>query len=97
MKTPKPAGYTPEPWRIVDDTSENAWLVVGDSPVRGTCHIARIADARSEEECRANARLIAEAPAMHRAAVRLMSLWGTEDASQAMEELAVVLSRAVKV
>jgi hypothetical protein len=97
MKIPRPVGYTPEPWRIVEDSSENAWLVVGHSPLRGACQIARIADAPSEEECRANARLIAEAPAMHRAAVRLMNLWGTEDASEAMEELAVVLSRAVKV
>ena len=25
--------YTPEPWRILEDVSSNAWIVVGDSPI----------------------------------------------------------------
>jgi len=95
--TPTPVEYTPEPWRILEDTSENAWIIVGDSPVRGKCQIARIADATSVAECQANAGLIAQAPAMHRAAVKLMCLWGTEEAPEAMEELALILSKAVRV
>jgi hypothetical protein len=91
-----PAKYTPEPWSILRDESENAWIVVGESQARGRTQIARIADAPSVEECQANAYLIAQAPAMHRAAVRLMCLWGTEDAQEAMEELAEILSRAVR-
>ncbi len=96
-ETPTPTKYTPEPWRILEDTSENAWIVVGESRGRGRSQIARIADAPSVEECQANAHLIAQAPAMHRAAVKLMCVWGTEDAQEAMEELAEILSKAVRV
>lgn len=88
--------YTPEPWRILEDSSKNAWIVVGESPTRGKCEIARVSDASTVEECQANARLIAQAPAMHQAAVKLMSYWGTEDAQEAMQELAVILSKAIK-
>jgi hypothetical protein len=91
-----PAKYTPEPWSILQDESENAWIVVGESQARGRTQIARIADAPSVEECQANAYLIAQAPATHRAAVKLMCLWGTEDAQEAMEELAKILSKAVR-
>jgi hypothetical protein len=93
--TSTPVAYTPEPWHILEGTSKNAWVIVGESPARGRCQIARAADASSVEECRANASLIAQAPAMHRAGVKLLCAWGTEDAPQAMEELAVILSRAV--
>ena len=94
---PTLAKYTPEPWRILENTSENAWIVIGESRERGRSQIARIADAPSVAEYQANAHLIAQAPAMHRAAVRLMCLWGTEDAQDAMEELAEILSRAVRI
>ena len=94
-KAPTPVEYTPEPWRILEETSEKTWIIAGESSARGTCQIARIPDATSVAECRANARLITQAPAMHRAAVKLMCLWGTEDAPEAMEELAVILSKAV--
>ena len=33
---------------------------------------------------------------MHRAAVKLMCVWGTDDAQEAMEELSEILSKAVK-
>lgn len=92
-----PAKYTPEPWDILEDKSDNAWVLVGESRAQGRSQIARIADAPSVEECQANAYLIAQAPAMHRAAVKLMCLWGTENAQEAMEELAEILSRAVRI
>jgi hypothetical protein len=80
----------------LEDASQNAWLIVGESSELGTCQIARVADAPSKEEYRANARLIEQAPAMHSAAVKLLCAWGTEDAPEAMEELAVILSRAAR-
>ena len=95
-ESPKAVEYTPEPWRLMEDTSQHVWVVVGESPTRGNHEVARIANGASTVECRANARLIAQAPAMHRAAVKLMCLWGTADAQEAMEELALILSKAVR-
>ena len=90
----KPVPYTPEPWRIWK-TPGHAWVVVGESSAHGSRELATIPEAVSDLERQANARLIAQAPSMHRAAVRLLCAWGTEDASEAMEELAVILSQAV--
>jgi len=70
-------------------------MVVGESSAHGV-HVASIPDAVSDGEQQANARLIAQAPSMHRAAVRLLCAWGTEDAPAAMEELAVILTQAVR-
>lgn len=88
--------YTSDPWSILESSSESDWIIVGDSSQRGRCEIARIPAAAAVDEFRANARLIVQAPAMHRAAVKLMSVWGTEDAQEAMAELAAILSRAVQ-
>jgi hypothetical protein len=96
-ETPAPVEYTPEPWRILEGSTDNAWTIVGESQTRGKFQIARIPDAPTVEECQANARLIAQAPAMHRAAVKLMCLWGTDDAQEAMDELAEVVSKAVRI
>jgi len=90
-----PVEYTPEPWRILEQTPGDGWAVVGESSAHGARVLATIPDAPSNGEQQANARLIAQAPSMHRAAVKLLCAWGTEDASQAMEELAVILSKAV--
>lgn len=94
-RAPKPVEYTPGPWQILEDTTRNSWLIVGESPTRGQCQIARIDDARLVDEYRANACLIAQAPAMHNAAVKLLCAWGSEDAAEAMGELAMILSKAV--
>lgn len=93
--TSQPAQYTTEPWRIVE-TSEDEWVLTGESPLHGYREIATVPRAVSDAEQQANARLIVQAPAMHRAAVRLSCAWGTEDASEAMEELALILSKAVR-
>ena len=92
----RPVQYTPEPWRILEQTPGDTWVVIGESSAHGPRALATIPDAVSDEEQRANARLIAQAPSMHRAAVKLLCAWGTEDASEAMEELAVILSQAVR-
>ena len=90
-----PVRYTPEPWRVLEQTPGDAWMVVGESSTHGARSLATIHDAVSDLEQQANARLIASAPSMHRAAVKLLCAWGTEDAPEAMEELAVILSQAV--
>ena len=92
----KPVQYTPEPWRILEQTPVDAWIVVGESPAHGPRTLATVPHGASDEEQQANARLIAQAPSMHRAAVKLLCAWGTEDAPEAMEELAVILSEAVR-
>ena len=92
----KRAEYTPEPWRILQQTPDDDWVVVGDSVVHGARTLAAIPDAVGDGERQANARLIAHAPSMHRAAVKLFCVWGTEDAPEAMEELAAILSEAVR-
>ena len=86
--------YTPEPWHVAEQRFNGNWLIVAKSPQSGTSPVAIVPDAAKVEENRANAYLIAQAPAMHRAAVKLMCAWGTEDAQEAMEELAVILSKA---
>ena len=91
-----PVQYTPEPWRILKQPSGDAWVVVGESSVHGPRELATIPQAVPDGERQANARLIAQAPSMHRAAVKLLCAWGTEDAPEAMEELAVILSQAVR-
>ncbi|HZL68488.1 MAG TPA: hypothetical protein VFC29_14290 [Candidatus Limnocylindrales bacterium] len=91
-----PVQYTPEPWRILEQTPGDAWVVVGESSAHGARTLATIPDAASDGEQQANARLIAQAASMHRAAVKLLCAWGTEDAPEAMEELAVILSQAVR-
>jgi hypothetical protein len=91
-----PVQYTPEPWRILEQTPGDAWVVMGESSAHGARALATIPDAVSSVEQQANARLIAQAPSMHRAAVKLLCAWGTEDAPEAMEELAVILSQAVR-
>ena len=92
----KPVQYTPEPWRILEQTPGDAWVVMGESSAHGARALATIPDAASDGEQQANARLIVQAPSMHRAAVKLLCAWGTEDAPEAMEELAVILSQAVR-
>ena len=92
----KPVQYTPEPWRILERTPGDGWVVVGESSTHGARELATIPGAVFDGEQQANARLIAQAPSMHRAAVKLLCVWGTEDAPEAMEELAVILSQAVK-
>ena len=82
--------------RAVAHPGANSWVVIGESSAHGPRALATIPDAVSDEEQRANARLIAQAPSMHRAAVKLLCAWGTEDASEAIEELAVILSQAVR-
>ncbi len=88
--------YTPAPWRIVQQTPGEAWIVVGETTSDGARKLASVPDASHDEEQQANARLIAQAASMHSAAVKLMCVWGTEDAQEAMEELAQILSKAVK-
>jgi hypothetical protein len=90
-----PVRYTPEPWHILEQTPGDAWMVVGEPSTHGARALATIHDAVSDLEQQANARLIASAPSMHCAAVKLLCAWGTEDAPEAMEELAVILSQAV--
>jgi hypothetical protein len=92
----KPVQYTPEPWRILEQIPGDAWVVVGETSAHGSRPLATIPNAVSDGEQQANARLIAQAPSMHRAAVKLLCVWGTEDAPEAMEELAVILSEAVR-
>ena len=92
----KPVQYTPGPWRILEQSQPDTWVVIGESPSQGVRELARVPLAGSNAEQRANARLIAQAPSMHRAAVKLVCAWGTEDASEAMEELALILSKAVR-
>jgi hypothetical protein len=87
---------TPEPWHIVEHSTNDHWSVVAGSPLDDGREVAIIPDAAISEESQANARLIAQAPSMHRAAVRLMCVWGTEDAQEAMEDLAEILSQAVR-
>lgn len=94
--TPRSVEYTRAPWRVMEDSRGNTWLIVGESDQRGACQVARVPNATLMPEQQANARLIAQAPAMHSAAVRLLCAWGTEDAEEAMEELALVLSKAVE-
>ena len=71
-------------------------MVVGESSTHGARELATIPGAVSDREQQANARLIAQAPSMHQAAVKLLCAWGTEDAPEAMEELAVILSATVR-
>lgn len=92
----KPVANTAEPWRIREHNGNGHWSVIAGSPLRGGREVAVIPNAVVSEESQANARLIAQAPAMHRAAVKLMCVWGTEDAQEAMEELAEILSKAAK-
>ena len=73
-----PVRYTPEPWHILEQTPRDAWMVVGESSTHGARALATIPDAVSDLEQQANARLIALAPSMHRAAVKLLCAWGTE-------------------
>jgi hypothetical protein len=91
----KSVPYTPEPWRISEQARGNAWVVVSESATHGSRELATIPEAVTDREGQANARLIAHAPSMHRAAVKLLCAWGTEDAPEAMEELAVIVSQAV--
>jgi hypothetical protein len=93
----KTAQYTPEPWHLVEKTPGISWIVAGKSLEHGARQIASIPDANHDEEQQANARLIATAPALHRAAVKLMCVWGTDDAQEVMGELSVILSAAMKV
>jgi len=92
----KTVEYTPGPWRIMEDTLSSTWVIVRESSARGSFPIARIPEALVRDESRANAHLITQAPEMHRAAVKLMCAWGTEDAKDAMAELARILSKAVR-
>ena len=87
--------YTPEPWRILEQSPGDAWVVTGESSEHVPRTLATIPGAVFDGEQRANARLIAQAPSMHRAAVKLLCAWGTEDVPEAMEELALILSQAV--
>jgi hypothetical protein len=79
----------------LEQTPDGAWVAVGESSAHGVRTLATIPDAVYDREQQANARLIAQAPSMHRAAVKLLCVWGTEDASEAMEDLALILSQAV--
>ena len=92
----KAVEYTPEPWRILEQSPGDAWVIAGESTAHGPRTLAIIPDAVSDAEQRANARMIARAPSIHRAAVKLLCAWGTEDTPEAMEELAVILSQAVR-
>jgi hypothetical protein len=96
---PKSGGggqYTPDPWRVSEHAANDHWSIVAGSLLNDGRQVALIPDAAMSEESQANARLIAQAPAMHRAAVKLMCVWGTDDAQEAMEELSEILSKAVK-
>ncbi len=88
--------YTQGPWHVVEHAENDYWSIVADTPVNGGRQIALIPEAAISADSQANARLIAQAPAMHRAAVRLMCVWGTEDAQEAIEELSEILSKAVR-
>ena len=96
---PKSGGggqYPPDPWRVSEHAANDHWSIVAGSLLNDGRQVALIPDAAMSEESQANARLIAQAPAMHRAAVKLMCGWGTDDAQEAMEELSEILSKAVK-
>jgi hypothetical protein len=88
--------YTPGPWHVVEHSANDHWSIVAGTSLNDGRQIALIPEAAMSEGSQANARLIAQAPSMHRAAVKLMCVWGTEDAQEAMEELAEILSKAVK-
>lgn len=88
--------YTSDPWRIIERLPNSAWAIVGESAETGVRELATIPNAVNDRVQQANARLIAQAPAMHRAAVRLLTVWGTEDAAEAVEELAKIVAQAVK-
>ena len=92
----EPVKYTPEPWHILEQAPGDAWVLVGESSAHGPRELAVIPGAVSDPEQQANARLLALAPSMHRAAVKLLCAWGTENAPEAMEELALILSQAVR-
>ena len=80
----------------MDQTPGDTWVVSGKSAEHGARQIATIPHAAHDQEQQANARLIAMAPAIHRAGVKLLCAWGTEDAPEAMTELALILSQAVR-
>ena len=89
--------HTPGPWEIDDDTLDVIALKAGDAPAYMACQPAYPAGRQlGEAEVKANVRLIAAAPDLLAALIRMDEEFGTQNYTKSADDAVMMAQAAIK-